>query len=267
MKDSSQIIISKANFRDLGGKNTKDGLNIRSGLIFRSGHLSDLTKKDFSRVENLQLKTILDLRRPSEIEKYPTPDFKKIRTLNFSVSSDDNEFAVAANFLSGQQLPTKNTGKIIEQYFRNSITEKLDSYVPVFESLTNYKNFPLLFHCVAGKDRTGIVSAFLLGILDVEESVIIDDYLLTNQLRKKEMQKREKQIKKHLIENSEKISQTEIEERMEIANSLLYAKENFITSAFTEIRRVFGTWEKFRLDGLKIDNKRFQELKKFLLVD
>ncbi|MEC7900192.1 MAG: tyrosine-protein phosphatase, partial [Actinomycetota bacterium] len=138
---------------------------------------------------------------------------------------------------------------------------------PVFESLTNPDNFPLLFHCVAGKDRTGIVSAFLLGILDVDESVIIEDYLLTNKLREKEMQLKEKQIRDHLVETTENSSETLIEERMEIAQSLLYAKENFITSVFDEVKKNFGNWDNFRLNGLKISDERVKKLKNFLLTD
>jgi protein-tyrosine phosphatase len=264
---SPKIIIPNANLRDLGGKKTQTGLRVKTGYLFRSGHLSDLEEEDFNHFKNLQLKTIIDLRRPSEIEKYQTPSLEKVKTLNLSVSSDDNEFAIAANFLNGEQLPTEITGKIIEKYFKNSVTVKLDSYIPVFESLTNPDNFPLLFHCVAGKDRTGIVSAFLLGILDIDESVIIEDYLLTNKLREKEMQLKEKQIRDHLVKTTENNSEKLIEERMEIAQSLLYAKENFITSVFDEVRKSFGTWDNFRLKGLKIDNERLEELKNFLLID
>jgi protein-tyrosine phosphatase len=261
---SPKIIIPNANLRDIGGKKTQTGLEVKTGYLFRSGHLNELEKEDFNQFKNLQLKTIIDLRRPSEIEKYPTPNLDEVETLNFSVSSDDNEFTVAANFLDGEDIPTEMSGKIIEKYFKNSVSEKLDSYIPVFESLTNPDNFPLLFHCVAGKDRTGIVSAFLLGILDVNESVIIEDYLLTNKLREKEMQLKEKQIRDHLVENkSEKL----VEEYMDIAGSLLYAKESFITSVFEEVKRNFGTWDNFRLNGLKINNERFEDLKNFLLTD
>jgi protein-tyrosine phosphatase len=261
---SPKIIIPDANLRDIGGKKTQTGLEVKTGYLFRSGHLNELEKEDFNQFKNLQLKTIIDLRRPSEIEKYPTPNLDEVETLNFSVSSDDNEFTVAANFLDGEDIPTEMSGKIIEKYFKNSVSEKLDSYIPVFESLTNPDNFPLLFHCVAGKDRTGIVSAFLLGILDVNESVIIEDYLLTNKLREKEMQLKEKQIRDHLVENkSEKL----VEEYMDIAGSLLYAKESFITSVFEEVKRNFGTWDNFRLNGLKINNERFEDLKNFLLTD
>ncbi len=54
---------------------------------------------------------------------------------------------------------------------------------------------------------------------------------------------------------------------MEIAQSLLYAKENFITSVFDEVKKSFGTWDSFRLNGLKISDERVKELKNFLLTD
>ena len=267
MDHSPKIIIPDANLRDIGGKKTQTGLEVKTGYLFRSGHLSELEKEDFNQFKNLQLKTIIDLRRPLEIEKYPTPNLDEVETLNFSVSSDDNEFAIAANFLNGEDIPTEMSGKIIEKYFKNSVSEKLNYYVPVFESLTNTDNFPLLFHCVAGKDRTGIVSAFLLGILDVDESVIIEDYLLTNKLREKEMQLKEKQIRDHLVETVENKSEKLVEEYMDIVGSLLYAKESFITSVFEEVKRNFGTWDNFRLNGLKISDERVKELKNFLLTD
>ena len=267
MDHSPKIIIPEANLRDIGGKKTQTGLEVKPGYLFRSGHLSELETEDFKKFVNLQLRTIVDLRRPSEIEMYPTPSLEKVETLNFSVSSDDNEFAIAANFMNGEQIPTGMTGEIIERYFKNSVNKKLDSYVPVFETLTDPNNFPLLFHCVAGKDRTGIVSAFLLGILDVDESVIIEDYLLTNKLRKREMELKEKEIRDRLVETIENKTEKPIEEYMEIAKSLLYAKENFMTSVFEEIKKKFGTWDNFRLTGLKISDQRFNELKNFLLTD
>ena len=147
MDHSPKIIIPEANLRDIGGKKTETGLEVKTGYLFRSGHLSELSTEDFKKFKNLQLRTIVDVRRPSEIEKYPTPSLEKVETLNFSVSSDDNEFAVAANFMNGKEVPTKISAKIIEKYFKNSVNEKLDSYVPVFESLTDPDNFPLLFHC------------------------------------------------------------------------------------------------------------------------
>ena len=81
------------------------------------------------------------------------------------------------------------------------------------------------------------------------------------------MQLKEKQIRDHLVETTENSSETLIEERMEIAQSLLYAKENFITSVFDEVKKNFGTWDNFRLNGLKISDERVKELKNFLLTD
>ena len=81
------------------------------------------------------------------------------------------------------------------------------------------------------------------------------------------MQLKEKQIRDHLVETTENGSEKLIEERMEIAQSLLYAKENFITSVFDEVKKSFGTWDNFRLNGLKIDNERFKKLTDFLLTD
>ena len=97
--------------------------------------------------------------------------------------------------------------------------------------------------------------------------MIIEDYLLTNKLREKEMQLKEKQIRDHLVETTENSSETLIEERMEIAQSLLYAKENFITSVFDEVKKNFGNWDNFRLNGLKISDERVKKLKNFLLTD
>ncbi len=81
------------------------------------------------------------------------------------------------------------------------------------------------------------------------------------------MQLKEKQIIDHLFETTENGSEKLIEERMEIAQSLLYAKESFITLIFDEVKKNFGTWDNFRLNGLKIDNERFKKLTDFLLTD
>lgn len=266
MQNSSRILIKNANLRDLGGLKNKNGLTLKSKCLLRSGHLAELEKEEFTQFKDIGLKTIIDLRRPSEIEKYPTPQLKEIRTLNFSLSSDDNEFAVAANLLTGDETAPIDTKALMKKYFSESVDKNIDVYQKLFYELIDVKNFPLLFHCVAGKDRTGIVSTLILGLLDVDESVILEDYLLTNKLQKNRMGSRMLEIRDRLSKNPVNNSEEILEEKMEGIRMLLSAHEDFLTATLNGVHNRFDSWENFRINGLKIDDERFKKFKNFILT-
>ena len=206
MAADPRVLIASANLRDLGGLATIDGQRVRAGRLFRSGHLSELDRAEAAILGGLGLRTIIDLRRPSEVADFPTPDLNGVDRLWMSVSPEDSEFAVAANLLFGNQPEQVDTAEdskfavaanllfgnqpeqvdiatMLEGYFRNTVTNRLDGYRPVFEAATDPDRQPLLFHCMGGKDRTGFVAGVLLRLLGVGQEEVMADYLLTNEIQ------------------------------------------------------------------------------------
>ena len=156
----ARIVVASSNLRDLGGLTTSDGHTVRTGQLFRSGHLCDLGDADRAIVRSLGLQTIVDLRRPAEADVKPHPDLPSVDVVGISVSSDDNEFAVVANAMLDPQAEPLGPDHITN-YFRTLVTDHIDRYRPVFDLATDPDRQPLLFNCTAGKDRTGVVAAVL----------------------------------------------------------------------------------------------------------
>ena len=147
------------NTRDLGGLPARGGY-VRDGLVYRSGALCFLTEEDVRTVRGLALRTLVDLRRDSEIEK-DGPDRPGLtRTVPTTVrlpmtNRRGNRALAYAGYLEGSPSEIRR----------------------FFEILAEGQHLPLLFHCSAGKDRTGILAALLLECLGTPRPVILDDYM------------------------------------------------------------------------------------------
>ena len=280
MAADPRVLIASANLRDLGGLATSDGQQVRAGRLFRSGHLSELDRAEAATLGGLGLRTIIDLRRPSEVANFPTPDLDGVDHLWMSVSPEDSEFAVAANLLFGEQPESVNTAEdsgfavaanllfgnqpeqvdiatMLESYFRNTVTNRLDGYRPVFEAATDPDRQPLLFHCMGGKDRTGFVAGVLLRLLGVGQEEVMADYLLTNEILGDRMARRADQARQRIAQRSG-VEPDQVDERhLEGVRAMLYTRPSFLQASFDAVTDKFGTWETFRRDGLGIDDARF----------
>ena len=280
MAADPRVLIASANLRDLGGLATSDGQQVRAGRLFRSGHLSGLDRAETAILDRLGLRTIIDLRRPSEVADFPTPDLDGVDRLWMSVSPEDSEFAVAANLLFGEQPERFDTAEdsgfavaanllfgnqpeqvdiatMLEGYFRNTVTNRLDGYRPVFEAATDPDRQPLLFHCMGGKDRTGFVAGVLLRLLGVGQEEVMADYLLTNEILGDRMARRADQARQRIAQRSG-VEPDQVDERhLEGVRAMLYTRPSFLQASFDAVTDKFGTWETFRRDGLGIDDARF----------
>jgi protein-tyrosine phosphatase len=167
------------NFRDLGGYRTRDGRELQWGRVFRTGVLSYFTPNDQQRLKELRVRAICDLRRSDERAHEPTrwPD-----SHTQQVSWDDGDTpptirSVAANHSHPYTAVGMRTAMI--DLYRELPAWMAPRLRGIFERIAR-GDVPVLVHCAAGKDRTGIAIALLLAVLDVPQETIIEDYLLTN---------------------------------------------------------------------------------------
>jgi len=151
------------NTRTLGGLPTRDGV-VRAGLIYRSGALCYITSNDAAKLGRLRLRAIVDLRLPQEIER-EGPD----------------RLALTDQVARLIHLPMGNTRGLGAEAYRNLLEVNPAKIRAFFGILADADSYPLLFHCSAGKDRTGILGALLLMLLGAERTVIMDDYLQSQQ--------------------------------------------------------------------------------------
>ena len=261
---NARIVVAPSNLRDLGGLATADGHTVRTGRLFRSGHLCDLGSTDRTTIEALGLRTIVDLRRPAEADVRPHPDLSGVDVVGISVSSDDNEFAVVANAMLDPEAeplgPEHITG-----YFRTLVTDRIDRYRPVFDLATDPDRQPLLFNCTAGKDRTGVVAAVLLRILGVDDDLVMDDYLLSNEVRQAWIEAAEVDHRQRIAHHLG-IAPAEVpEERMASSRALLYCREDYLRAVLDTAEVRWGSWDGFVADGLGLDEARLAAFRRSLL--
>ncbi len=160
------------NFREIGGYPTKDGRKIRWGRYFRAGRQDRMTPADLERVAELGIRTQIDLRRPDELEDQGRGPLE-----NIGVSYEWHSVIPPG----GSAILDKAAGQGIsgERYLRYLDFDPTP-WQNVLGILADAESHPLLVHCTAGKDRTGVTTAFLLTILGVERDLIEADFILTN---------------------------------------------------------------------------------------
>ena len=161
------------NFRDIGGYLNKDGRRVKKGLYFRAGRQDRMTDKDLSQLSDLNISTQIDLRRPDEVLEQGKGPLEAMgaKYINIAVIPEGG-----SDQLSRLVGDTGISGKRYLGYLEFGPT----TWLRLFGILANEDNLPVVLHCTAGKDRTGVSTAFLLSILGVSRDVIEADYLLTN---------------------------------------------------------------------------------------
>jgi len=173
------------NFRDIGGYPTSDGKVTRWGLVFRSDALT-LKAADRRYVDSMGVRVSIDLRAPSEISA--TPDsldalvqydsIPYVTDLSMFSSSLTNPATlaplVAANHDTLQHLMTEFYLLLLDQH-----ADRIGEVFTLMAQTVAAKH-SVVYHCTAGKDRTGVTSALLLNLLGVSDSLITQDFLLTN---------------------------------------------------------------------------------------
>lgn len=185
MNDINRILPIKGSFnlRDLGGLVTKDGKQISKNLLIRSDELNNLVPSDLDLLAQINVKTIVDFRtdqeRAQSIDKVPTTCQNEFHLNILSANMD----ALIEAFKNGQ---TDYKQMMLDIYKDLVLNEQSHiEYTKFFEILQDPDNSAVIYHCTAGKDRTGIATMLILESLNVDWTIIERDYLLSNQFLKK----------------------------------------------------------------------------------
>ncbi|MGL4382575.1 MAG: tyrosine-protein phosphatase [Bacilli bacterium] len=168
------------NFRDLGLLKTKCNGVVKEGLIYRSARLSKATANDIAKIKDLNIKMILDYRFYDEMLDNPNvviegvannvvPAFKQ-RSKHSHVAIED--------FLKEGDLNKFEKG-LLDEY--QQLPFDNNSYQFLFNELKRRPDYAILHHCTVGRDRTGVASALILKLLNVDDETIKEDYLLSNE--------------------------------------------------------------------------------------
>jgi protein-tyrosine phosphatase len=163
------------NFRDVGGYRTADGRRVKWGLIFRSADLSKLTAADIAELNLLGVQTVFDLR--STGERRNAPDVFAGRSTTVSLDYDINAQAITTALHSGPTVESLRSA--LSATYLELLTSLQPEYRQLFDQLLEGRG-ATIYHCTAGKDRTGTATALILSALGVPRETIYADYLMSN---------------------------------------------------------------------------------------
>ena len=170
------------NFRDLGGYPAAGGVT-RWGAVYRSDRLNELTDADLTHLGEIGLRTVCDFRYDREVEADPSrlPPGARIVRLTVGSAPGDNPRNLEDLIRAGE-ITQVSTASMAAGYLA-----MLENQAALFGDLIRLvgqeEHHAVVIHCTAGKDRTGLGAALLLGAVGVAEDVIIEDYALTDEYR------------------------------------------------------------------------------------
>ena len=250
------------NFRQLGGYQNEAGRSIKWNKLIRSGKLANLSKSDLALLEQLNVKFDVDFRSPEE--KHEAPDLvpstaEYIFDPVFEI--DETQSTKQTRDLSNKMKTNPLTGKnemirVYQDIIKKSHTQK--AYRRFFDILlsNDQESDSLLFHCTAGKDRTGMGAIFLMSALDIPEDTIKADYLLTNRVAA-DFQRNVVMDLKLKHEPSAYIQSIKALQSVQIA---------YYNAAMDEIKQIAGSMKQYLHDYLELSDSEVRDLKEIYLT-
>ena len=237
------------NLRDIGGYFSEHRKHMTQwGKVFRSSELGTLSPKDTVRINNLKIKTIIDLRNEEEINNTPEK-YAGINRISIPISIKGKE-EIAQKLQEGRIR--KGDGLIyMQDTYLRYITESSEQFSKALRVFLDKENYPILINCTLGKDRTGFIIAMLLSALDIPEETIINDYMASN----------------HYI-NLTKFAylahglNTDAQETITL---LLSANETWLDLVFHKIKKDYGSVDNYLSKGLHLTEKDRALLKDLIL--
>lgn len=223
------------NFRDLGGYEGADGRSVRWRRLFRSDHLADLTAQDLHALQQLGVTRSVDFRGVEErvAHGYDWPGLH-LHALTIEPTVVQRAFALMQQ---GHQLTPQETVALMQDTYRSFVIDNADRFATLFRMLQD-SDQPLVFHCTAGKDRTGWAAALILLALGVPRETVREDYLLTNQLYRRPAAL--------AARAAQSVPQ-------EILDVLWRVQMPFLDSAFALAEERYGTMDRYLTEALGVD--------------
>ncbi|NWK98286.1 protein-tyrosine-phosphatase [Sphingobium lactosutens] len=242
------------NFRDIGGYRARDGRTVATGLVYRSGTMSELSDRDHAVLDTLGLQVICDFRSSRERSRRPS---RLPEAATYEIWSRDHQMS-AGDLTEAMRhpgaTPEKSRQLMIEAY-HDLAYEQAPSYRELFQRIA-YGSLPLVFHCAAGKDRTGVAAALLLDLLGVSRDQVLADYTQTDQFFSRGC---ELVTKDPIASNLSGVAR-------EIWEPMMRADPAYLGAMFDTIEARHGSAEGFIREELALDDDGVAAIRTRLLI-
>lgn len=226
------------NFRDLGGIKLKDNRRIKWGKLFRADELTNLTNEDIEYLASVPITSVIDFRAESEMKRAPdklplSARFSYPMAITPGVMRTDGIQADKGKACFSSQMKQMN-----KLYVSDPACVR--AYRIMFTIIQNNLSAPLVFHCSAGKDRTGMAAALILFALGASEEAVIEDYMLSKS-----------NIADKYVSFVEKYPRAE---------PIFTVKRSYIMAAIEQMKKDHGSVMNFLTKVLRVDIARLRKL-------
>ncbi|WKZ34417.1 MAG: tyrosine-protein phosphatase [Anaerolineales bacterium] len=244
------------NFRDLGGYPATDGGTVRWGVLYRSGALDKMTSTDLKFLAALNLERVIDFRAAHEKERAPDrlPPDADMRVVEIPILDASTKVWHEAR----EEMIRKLKDVDPADYMTATNVELATTFTPemrrFIREVLSSNGRPLLFHCAAGKDRTGFGAALLLRLLGVPQDIVMQDYVLTNTY--------------FLAAHTWRLFLVRLsrgERFASVIRGFMDARPAYLSAAFDALEREHGSFEKYARNGLGLSAGDVERLKEIYL--
>ncbi len=249
-------LVGTPNFRDLGGRINSKGQTVKRGKLFRSGFLSALSDEDWQKFNALNITKICDFRRHDELERNPTSAPLGVDITHLPIGDGSHHELIKKAFTQ-PNVEAERVVEFMKDINREFVIEHAESYRQYFEQVLDLEHDEaLLFHCSAGKDRTGFAAAITLMALGVDKPGVFEDYMLSMRFfnPEKEMARIIAMLPGDQLDAIEP----------KTLHPILTTEISYLETAFSMIESV-GGFEKYAKQHLKLSESAFSKLRDTLL--
>ena len=246
------------NFRDLGGYPTADGRQVKWGVLYRAGTFAESSRADLQGLQHLNIETLIDFRSTAEKASEPNHLSDPIGFEVVEIPTLDDGNAAMVEEITGRIETGDFEGFDPNTLMLDANRQFASTFTPQFrqfiQAILKDNGAPVVWHCSAGKDRTGFASAILLRILGVPQDVVMQDYMAS---KENALEARRSQLMLlRLFKGDEAADKLSV---------MLGVEEDWLAAAFVQIDATWGSFDNYVYQGLQLSDADIAQLKAALL--